>query len=91
MSATYEVYADWERFDGRTVKLDDIECVIRVRVWHRRYPTECKVIDVFAEPTGNAKRTAFYRGMRSKFGDDWSTDVLSSDCEVQADLLRQLG
>jgi len=91
MSASYAVYSDWEQYNGCTVQVDGIECTIRVDVFDRRYPTECRMIDVRAEPTGCAKRTAFYRGMKSRLGDDWSTDVLSSDCEFQADLLQQLG
>lgn len=91
MARSYDVYGDWERFNGRIVEVDGIECVVRTDVYVQRYPYESKVIDVRAEPTGKAKETAFYKGMKAKLRDDWSTDVLSSDIDFQADLLRQLG
>lgn len=91
MSASYDVYSDWEQYNGRTVRLDDMDCVIRVRVYDGYYPIKCRMIDVSAEPTGEAKRSAFYKGMKSRLGDDWSTDVLSSDIDVQVNILQQLG
>lgn len=79
----------WLEHDGKTVYIDGYAHRLEVSTWRRRYPYEAVMIDVSAVPI--SKKTAYYREMKEKLGDDWVTDVLASDVEVQADILRQLG
>lgn len=91
MAKLHQYYSDWEQYNGRKVKVDGIECEIKVDIYTRKYPTEALMISVYAEPTARAKRTEQYKEARRKLGDDWATDVLDSDIEVQVDILTQLG
>ncbi len=90
--ASYDVYAGtWEKHDGKLVTIDGLRCKLRVRSYEAIYPYKRRVIDVSAEPTVAAKRSEAYRTVRAKLGDDWSTDVLQSDIDVQSEILAQLG
>ena len=86
--ASYEVYKDWERHDGKLVTVNGLRCKLRVRTYD-----DCPVavITVSAEPTAHAKQSEVYRAVRADLGDDWSTDVLESDVTVQSAILAQLG
>lgn len=88
MCAENSLYAFWKQFDGRKVVIDGLDCIVRVSSHRAIYPYEHMTCDVRAEPTGDAKLTAFYKGMKAKLGDDWSTDLLRSDCD---EVLAQLG
>ncbi len=88
--ASYAIYKDWEKFDGRTVTVDGMECVIRVSSYLARFPREERVIHVHAVPTEAAMLTEAYLSVKRDLRDDWSTDVLDSDPEVQTEILEQL-
>jgi len=89
--ASYDIYGPtWEQHDGRLVTLDGIRRKLRVRSYNAIYPVARRVISVHAEPFGAGKRNEAYLRVRRELGDDWSTDVLSSDIEVQSEILAQL-
>lgn len=78
----------WLEQDGKKVKLDGFAHVIKVTVINASYPYPHEAIDVSAEPIN--KNSKYYRDIRHKLGDDWSTDVLDSDPEVEAGIRQQL-
>ena len=89
--ASYDFYAEtWEKHDGALVTVDGLRCKIRVSSHNAIYPYPHRVIDVSAVPTRAAKRTEAYLRVRRDLRDDWSTDVLASDVEVQSEILAQL-
>jgi len=92
MSHSYDVYAEtWEKHDGRHVTVGELRCKIQVRSYVAAYPYRHRVITVHAVPTRIAKRSESYLRVKRELGDDWSTDILASDCEVECDILEQLG
>ena len=88
MSHNYEIYKGWEDHDGARVLIDGRAHKLRVNTYVARYPVEQRVMTVHAEPVN--KRSKHYREVRAALGDDWSTDVLDSDCTVQAEVWAQL-
>ena len=88
--AIYAIYKDWEEFDGRAVTVDGMECTIRVHSYVASFPREERVIHVHAVPTAAAMQTEAYLSVKRKLRDDWSTDVLDSDPEVETEILEQL-
>jgi hypothetical protein len=88
--ASYDVYGKtWEGYEGKTVIVDGLKCRLRVQVYQARYPYPGKQIEVSAVPV--SKTSKRYREVKAYLGDDWSTDVLSSDITVQSAILEQLG
>lgn len=86
-----KVYGDeWTKHDGRIVKIDGMNCKIRVRIVNAVYPYPHESITVEAEPTAAAKRSKKYRSIKERLGDDWLTDILESDIETQCSILEQL-
>jgi hypothetical protein len=88
--ASYAIYKDWEEFDGRAVTVDGMACTIQVSTYVASFPRNERVIHVHAVPTEAAMRTEAYLSVKRKLRDDWSTDVLDSDPEVQTEILEQL-
>ena len=89
--ASYDVYAEqWEQHDGALVTVDGLRCKLRVESYEAIYPYRHRVLNVRAVPTRAAKRSEVYRSVRADLGDDWSTDVLESDINVQCEILEQL-
>ena len=88
--ASYAIYKDWEEFDGRAVMVDGMPCTIRVDTYIAHFPREERVIYVHAVPTESAMLTEAYLSVKRKLRDDWSTDVLGSDPEVQTEILLQM-
>lgn len=89
--ASYDVYAEtWEQHNGRLVTIDGLRCKLRVDSYEAIYPYRHRVLKVTAEPTKAAKRTEAYLRVRRELRDDWHTDVLESDIEVQSAILAQL-
>lgn len=86
MLASY--YTEWIEHDCKTVLIDGIAHVLRVRTWYAVYPYEHESISVSAEPKN--KRAKWYVERKRELGDDFSTDVLASDCELQVAILEQL-
>lgn len=90
MARSYQYYGEWEQYHGRRVVVDGLPCVLNVSVYIQKYPYIDKVISVYACPTKQSRQTVQYKLTRQHLGDDWSTDVLESDVELQADILSQL-
>ena len=88
--ASYAIYKDWEEFDGRVITVDGMECTIRVSTYMAIFPRKERVIHVHAVPTEAAMQTEAYLSVKRDLRDDWSTDVLDSDPEVQTEILEQL-
>jgi len=89
MSASREVYGStWEQHNGKIVTIDGIKHVVKVATWQAVYPYRHDVIDVSA--TVCNRRSEYYRETKRSLGDDWSVDLLASDCELQAEVLSQL-
>jgi hypothetical protein len=88
--ASYAIYKDWEQFDGRAVTIDGMDCIIRVRSYVASFPRKERVIHVDAVPTEAAMLTEAYLSVKRKLRDDWSTDVLQSEPEVETAILEQL-
>ena len=84
----YESYKNWEQFDGRVVKIEGYNHRIKVRVQNGIYPYPRKLIDVSAVPMN--KNSNWYQETKKLLGDDWSTDVLDSDIDLQCSILEQL-
>lgn len=81
-------FAEWLDHDGKFVLIDGLKYRLSVKTYRARYPVERDVISVHAEPVN--KRSKHYREVKRELGDDWSTDVLESSLELQADILSQL-
>lgn len=81
-------YGDWQQHDGKEVVVDGLRCRLRCEVFRQRYPYPDEVISVHAVPLST--RSKLYRAIRHQLGDDWSTDVLDSDIDLQVDVLEQL-
>lgn len=79
---------DWLDYDGRVVKLDGINHVLRCNRYKAIYPYERIVTTVHAEPQN--RTTRYYRDIRRELGDDWSTDILQSDVTIQCEVMAQL-
>lgn len=84
-----QFYTEWLEHDGKTVLINGIAHVLKVRTYAAYYPYHHETIHVDAVPKN--KQTKWYREQRAKLGDDFMTDVLSSDVEVQTEILRQCG
>lgn len=80
--------SNWLEHDGKVVTVDGVKCKLAVSAYTAIYPYNHRVLRVFAEPV--SKRSAEYRRIKSELGDDWSTDVLASDVELQSEILSQL-
>lgn len=89
MARSHKIYGDWEQHDGKIVKIDGHNHRLRCTTYMARYPREELMIDVSAEAVN--KRAKWYQEQRRQLGDDFSTDVLDSDIELQSDIMRQLG
>mgnify|MGYP001074389770 CR=1 FL=1 len=83
-----EHHEEWLDYDGRKVVLNGVAHKIRVSTYRAIYPYEHVAITVHADPVD--KRTKYYRDTKRELGDDWSTDVLGSDIELQVNILLQL-
>lgn len=83
-----EFYSEWLEHDGKRVKLNGITHVIKVDVYQAIYPHPHETMIVHAEVVN--KKSKYYQDRKAEYGDDWSTDVLSSDVMVQAEILHQL-
>lgn len=87
MARSFKVYGFWAQHENKIVKVDGISCRIKISVYVQRYPYEQQVISIYAEPISHS--TEKYKETKRILGDDWSTDVLDSDIEVQSEILRQ--
>jgi len=86
--ASAEIYHYWLKHDGKTVKIDGILHVLKVSTYKAIFPSAHQVITVHAEVKD--KSTKYYQDIRAELHDDWSTDILDSDVEIQAHVLQQL-
>lgn len=89
MAHPAEYYQEWLEHDGKKVKIDGINHILRVSTHMAIYPYRHEVISVQAEVAD--KSTKYYRELKARYGDDWSTDVLDSDIVLQTEILCQLG
>lgn len=87
MPRSTEFYGDWVQHHGKVVEIDGHKHRIRCSVYMARYPTEREVISVYAEPVD--KTSEYYLESKRKLKDDWATDILDSDVELQSDVLQQ--
>lgn len=81
-------YQEWLEHDGRVVKIDGLNYRLRVRTFQAIYPSPENKITVYATPVN--KNSKYYQEVKRQLGDDWSTDVLDSSLELQADILNQI-
>jgi hypothetical protein len=88
MSKSTKFFGEWEKFNGRKVKIEGRAYRIRATVSTAIYPYEDEVISVHAEPIN--KRSKYYLKTKAELGDDWSTDVLESSIELICDIWTQL-
>lgn len=89
MARSTKFYGEWAKYDGRKVTINGLRYRLKCRIYRQRYPYEDEVIDVSAEPVNKASRV-YRETKRLLGGDDWSTDVLASSIELQAEIERQL-
>jgi len=68
----------WIKYDGATVKIGKHSHVIKVSVYDATYPVHQQVISVYADPVN--KHSVEYLKTKKILGDDWSTDLLESEC-----------
>lgn len=87
MSRSYKYNSYWVELDGYEVTLDGHAHIIRVSSYMAIFPYRQRVITVYAVP--NDTDSEWYRTIRRKLGDDWSTDVLESS-EVEEAIFSQL-
>jgi hypothetical protein len=77
---------EWLDYDGMSAFIDGRKYRLEVKSCFSRFRGYA-VFSVYAKPVN--KDAAFYREIREELGDDWATDVLASDVELEADILRQ--
>jgi hypothetical protein len=78
----------WLQHAGKTVVIGGLKHRIEVNTYRAIYPYEHTVISVHAVPV--SKHSKHYKEVKQQLGDDWSTDILESDVELQTEVLRQL-
>jgi len=81
---------EWVEYDGTVVQVDGQDWVLRVVSYNVIYPYRHVVTNVTLEPTEATKRSDHYCTIKQELGDVWVTDVLSSEPEFQAELMRSL-
>jgi 4'-phosphopantetheinyl transferase EntD len=79
----------WLSQNGKRVKLNGIVHVIKVTSFRASYPYYHDVIDVSAIPIN--KESKYYQTIKRELKDDWSTDILASDPEVEFEVRQQVG
>lgn len=87
MAKPYKFYGEWIDHHGKVITLDGIKCRLQCETYHQFYPYFEHVISVYAEPLN--KKSKFYQKIKQLLGDDWSTDILNLDIEVQNDVWNQ--
>lgn len=70
--------SQWIKHHGATVKIGKHAHVIKVSVYDAIYPVHQRVISVYADPVN--KHSVEYLKTKKILGDDWSTDLLESEC-----------
>ena len=86
MARSLEYYSDWLDYEGKVYVDPDVgRCKIRIMIHTAIYPCKLEMISVYGEPLNKNKH---YREVRQQLGDDWSTDILESDPEYQAMVMR---
>ena len=80
----------WKPYDGQTVEISGLKCIIKVDGYEARYPYPRRVSSVVAIPTEDARRMPYYRTTRRELGDDWMFDLLTCAAELQEEVLAQL-
>ena len=65
--------------DGRHYTLDGVSGVISYRTHDAIYPYQHTGQSLTHEPDAYGKRTKAYRELRRRLGDDWVTDLVTSD------------
>lgn len=85
---SYEIYKDWEQYHNRVVLIDGLKYRLKVSTLNAIYPYPEKKISVAAYPVN--KNSKHYKEVKAVLKDDWSTDILDSDIDVQCDILAQL-
>lgn len=78
----------WIQYNGKSVYIDGIKHIIKVSTYKAIYPYKHIALHVDAIPAD--KNTKYYRTLKAKLGDDFSVDLLQSDCELQANILLQI-
>lgn len=81
---------EWEKHNGRILRIEGLSWKLRVVTYRAIYPYERMVTTVSLDPTPATKRSNHYKQIKRDLGDDWSTDVLSSDVAFQVELIQQL-
>ena len=91
MSMATAFASDWISYDGRIVFVDGYSWKLRVETYDAVYPVKQSLTSVWLEPTKTTRWSDYYMTIKRRLRDDWTTDVLSSEPELQAELMRQLG
>lgn len=88
MSHLLEYNQDWLEHNGKVVTLSGLKYKINVSTFQAIYPYEHTAINVCLEPVSKASK--HYKEVKQQLGDDWSTDLLDSDVELQCEVLAQV-
>lgn len=78
----------WLDHNGAEVKLNGHVHILRVSSYTAIYPYRHQVISVHAEPKN--KSAKYYLDVKHVLHDDWSTDVLASGLDIEAEIRQQL-
>ncbi len=88
MAKLYSIYKEWEKQDGKRVKINNLTHTIKVTVMDQRYPYPEKLVDVTAIPL--SKLSKYYIETKKQLGDDFVVDVLNGSIEILTDVYNQL-
>ena len=78
----------WLQHHNKVVLIDGLKYKLDISTHKAIYPYEHTVLSVYANPV--SKNSKHYREVRAVLRDDWSTDILESDIEVQCNVLNQM-
>ena len=89
MARSLEHYSDWLDYEGKIYIDPDVgRCKIRTMLFTAVYPCKMAMISVYGEPLN--KRNRHYLDVKQQLGDDWTMDILESDPEYQAMIIRRM-
>ncbi len=88
MAKLYSLYKEWEKQDGKRVKINNLTHTLKVTVMDQKYPYPEKLVDVIAVPL--SKSSKHYIETKKQLGDDFVVDILNVSIETLTDVYNQL-
>lgn len=79
---------NWLLHNGKKVTIAGNEYRLKVRSYPAIYPYRHTALQVDAEMLDRSH--PYYLTIKGILGDDWTTDILGSEIEVQTEVLEQL-